>query len=128
MLQLRNIIKDFADRRIFNAINWHIRPGDRIGLCGENGAGKTTLLRMLAGQVTPDGGEVQSAKGTTFGYLPQDGLEHRGRTLFEEVRSALAELLAVEKEMSRLEKAISDRHDPADMDRYAGLQEALANP
>ncbi len=125
MLQLRNIIKDFADRRIFNAINWHIRPGDRIGLCGENGAGKTTLLRMLAGQVTPDGGEVQSAKGTTFGYLPQDGLEHRGRTLFEEVRSALAELLAVEKEMSRLEKAISDRHDPADMDRYAGLQEAF---
>ena len=26
---------------------------------------------MLAGQVAPDGGEIQSARGTTFGYLPR---------------------------------------------------------
>jgi len=125
MLQLRNVIKDFADRRIFAGIDWHIRPGDRIGLCGENGAGKTTLLKMLAGRVSPDGGEVQTARGTTFGYLPQDGLEHRGRSLFAEVREAFAELLAMETELTGLEQAIAARHEPADMDRYATLQEAF---
>ena len=125
MLQLKNVIKDFADRRIFAGIDWHIRPGDRIGLCGENGAGKTTLLKMLAGRVSPDGGEVQTARGTTFGYLPQDGLEHRGRSLFAEVREAFAELLAMETELSGLEQAIAVRHEPADMDRYATLQEAF---
>jgi hypothetical protein len=36
--------------------------------------------------VEPDGGTIQVAKGTTFGYLPQEGLTHHGRTLFEEVR------------------------------------------
>jgi len=123
MLQLREITKDYSGRSLFAGINWHIRPGDRIGLCGENGAGKTTLLKMLAGQVHPDGGEIQAAKGTTFGYLPQDGLEHRGRSLFEEMRSAQAELLAVEKEIRRLEKAIAATHDAGDMDRYAELQE-----
>ena len=56
MLQLRNIVKDYAGRRLFAGINWHLRPGDKVGLCGENGAGKTTLLKMLAGQVSPDGG------------------------------------------------------------------------
>ena len=125
MLQLKNVIKDFADRRIFAGIDWHIRPGDRIGLCGENGAGKTTLLKMLAGRVSPDGGEMQVARGTTFGYLPQDGLEHRGRSLFAEVREAFAELLAMETELTGLEQAIAACHEPADMDRYATLQEAF---
>ncbi len=123
MLQLKNVKKDFAGRPIFNGINWHIRPGDRIGLCGENGAGKTTLLRLLAGDVSADAGEVQIARGTTFGYLPQDGLEHRGRSLFEEMRGALAELLDMEARMQRLEEAIASRHDPADLQRYAALQE-----
>ena len=95
MLQLRELTKYFADRAIFSAIDWHIRPADRIGLCGENGAGKSTLLKLLAGRVEADGGQLQSAKGTTFGYLPQDGLEHRGRSLFAEVHSALEELLAI---------------------------------
>ncbi len=125
MLQLRNIVKDFGGRRLFTGIDWHIRLGDRIGLCGENGAGKTTLLRMLARQVSPDGGEVQVARGTTFGYLPQDGLEHRGRTLFAEVRSALAELLAMEAELGLLEERIAEEHAQADLDRYAVLQEAF---
>ena len=125
MLQLRNIIKDYAGRRLFAGINWHLRPGDKVGLCGENGAGKTTLLKMLAGLVTPDAGEIQAARGTTFGYLPQDGLEHRGSCLFTEVRSALAELLAMESEIARLEEAIARRHDSDDLDRYSNLQEAF---
>jgi ATP-binding cassette subfamily F protein 3 len=123
MLQLRQIIKDFADRRIFNKIDWHIRPGDRIGLCGENGAGKSTLLKMLAGRVEPDGGTLQSAKGTTFGYLPQDGLAHSGRNLFDEVHSALQELLETEAELRRLETLIAAGAAQDDLERYADLQE-----
>ncbi len=125
MLQLRNITKDFAGRKIFAGIDWHIRPGDRIGLCGENGAGKTTLLRMLASLVTADSGDIQVAKETTFGYLPQDGLEYRGRTLFQEVRSAMAELLAVEAELRLLEERIAAGAEAAVLDRYASLQEVF---
>ena len=125
MLQLREIQKDFGGRKIFSGINWHIRPGDRIGLCGENGAGKTTLLRLLAGQVQADAGELQFAKGTTFGYLPQDGLAYSGRSLFAETRSALAPLLAMEAELTQLEKEIARSHGAVAMERYALLQEAF---
>jgi ATP-binding cassette subfamily F protein 3 len=125
MLQLREITKNFADRRLFAGINWHIRPEDRIGLCGENGAGKTTLLRLLAGQVQADDGVVQMARGTTFGYLPQQGLEHRGRSLFEEVRSALGELTAMEQEMRALEQELTGGCNDERMARYAHLEEAF---
>ena len=123
MLQLKGILKDFADRRIFAGIDWHIRPGDRIGLCGDNGAGKSTLLKLLCGKVDSDGGVLQVAKGTTFGYLPQEGLEHRGRTLFAEAHSALSELLAIEQELRQLEAMIADHNRAGDLERYADLQE-----
>jgi len=123
MLQLREITKYFADRAIFSGIDWHIRPSDRIGLCGENGAGKSTLLKMLAGLVEADSGTLQVAKGTTFGYLPQDGLEHQGRSLFSEVHSALEELRAIEVELRQLEDKLSADHSAAEMERYAELQQ-----
>ncbi|HKL48248.1 MAG TPA: ABC-F family ATP-binding cassette domain-containing protein, partial [Desulfuromonadales bacterium] len=125
MVQLRNIKKDFAGKAVFNGIDWHIRSGDRVGLCGENGAGKTTLLRLLAGQVGADDGQVQIARGTTIGYLPQEGLEHQGRPLFDEVHSALGEMVTMEAELRRLEGEIAEHHRDEDMERYAELQEVF---
>lgn len=125
MLQLRNIIKDFGDRRLFAGINWHVRLADRIGLCGENGTGKTTMLRILAGEEEVDAGELQSAKGTSIGYLPQDGLLHAGRSLFEEVRSALSELMSLEAELRSLEAQISADSPVALLERYSVVQEVF---
>src|SRR5512139_2171931 len=110
MLQLQNVTKGFAGQVVLNGVDWHLRPGERIGLCGENRAGKTTLLRLLAGQYEADAGQVQTARGTLVGYLPQDGLEHHGRTLFAEACSALDQLLAIETELTELEARISVSH------------------
>ncbi|WP_429885259.1 ABC-F family ATP-binding cassette domain-containing protein [Geoalkalibacter halelectricus] len=124
MFQLQNVKKFFADRAVLNGIDWTIGVQDRIGLCGENGAGKTTLLRLLAGQVAPDDGQVQSGRDTTLGYLPQDGLEFRDRTLFAEVRGALAELLSLEQELKHLESALGSADtEERTLERYAQVQE-----
>lgn len=123
MFQLQDVKKFFADRAIFAGINWTIGTQDRIGLCGENGAGKTTLLRLLAGQIVADEGQVRSGRDATLGYLPQDGLDYRGRTLFDEVRSALDELLSLERELKRLEQSLAASQDERDLERYALVQE-----
>jgi hypothetical protein len=51
----------------------HVR--DRVGLVGANGTGKSTLMKVLAGIDTLDYGALTIAKGTSAGYLPQDGLD-----------------------------------------------------
>ena len=78
VIQLSELTKTFGDRTLFDRVTWQIGDGDRVGLCGPNGAGKTTLLKMLAGLDEPDSGIVAKPADLTIGYLPQDGLTHRG--------------------------------------------------
>jgi ATP-binding cassette subfamily F protein 3 len=125
MVQLKDMVKEFGDRRVFDEVNWRVRPGERVGLAGENGAGKTTLLRMLAGQVEVDGGSISIARGTTIGYLPQDGLEHQGRSLFQEVRSGPAALVALEAELFRLEAEIEQGADSETSARCEEVRETF---
>ena len=124
MLQLKRVDKYFADRAILAGVDWHLRPADKVGLCGENGAGKSTLLKLLAGLQDIDGGTLQTARGTTFGYLPQEGLVHRGRSLFAEARSALSDLQRLEQTLRSLEQQIADgAADEDHLNEYAVLQE-----
>jgi ATP-binding cassette subfamily F protein 3 len=128
MLHLKHLSKEFAGKPLFTDLNWHLKKGERVGLVGENGAGKSTLMKIIAGNVELTSGELQFAKGATVGYLPQDGIVTRGRTLFAEAMSALEELQEIERELHNLtDKLESFPHDdPAHDDllaRFGHLQE-----
>jgi ATP-binding cassette subfamily F protein uup len=71
LLTARSLSHAFSQRPLFDAISFTVSDGDRIGLIGPNGAGKSTLLRVLAGQTTPDLGELALRGGTRIGYLAQ---------------------------------------------------------
>jgi ATP-binding cassette subfamily F protein 3 len=108
MIQLSNLTKTFGDRVLLDRVTWTVTDGDRVGLCGPNGAGKTTLLKMLAGFDEPDSGAIIKPSGLTVGYLPQDGLEHSGRTLLDEASLAFGPLLEARAEIDRIEHALAD--------------------
>ena len=108
MIQLSSLTKSFGERVLLDNVTWQVTDGERVGLCGPNGAGKTTLLRMLAGLDEPDSGLIIKPATLTVGYLPQDGLNHRGHSLFEEVSLAFAPLLDAQREISRIEHALAD--------------------
>jgi ATP-binding cassette subfamily F protein 3 len=130
MIQLSDLTKTFGDRVLFDHVTWQITNRERVGLCGPNGAGKTTLLKMMAGLDEPDSGAILKPAALTVGYLPQDGLSHAGRTLFDEVSSAFAALLAMKAEMHALENRLGDpaipepEHDDM-LHRYSDLQDAF---
>lgn len=111
MLQLQNAGKRFGQKLLFEDVNWLITPDERTGLVGGNGTGKSTLLKILAGRETLDYGSTSRVKGTTLGYLPQDGLALSGRTVFAECLSVFDELLGLEAEAETLTAALSD-HAP----------------
>jgi ATP-binding cassette subfamily F protein 3 len=128
MIQVSGLTKSFGDRVLFDNVTWQITDGERVGLCGPNGAGKTTLLRMMAGIDEPDSGAVLKPSALTVGYLPQDGLSHAGRTLFDEAAGAFEDLLTMKAEMHALEARLGDpsipeaEHDEM-LSRYSDLQD-----
>jgi ATP-binding cassette subfamily F protein 3 len=127
MIQLSSAGKRFGHKLLFENTDWLITPRDRVGLVGANGTGKSTLMKVLAGLDTLDYGSLIVAKGTTAGYLPQDGLTLSGRTVFDECMSVFSELKAMEAEMETLLNRFSelDHTSPeyADVaDRYHSLE------
>src|ERR671919_1648216 len=103
MIQLSELTKTYGDRVLLDHVTWQITARERVGLCGPNGAGKTTLLKMMAGLDEPDSGAILKPAALTVGYLPQDGLTHAGRTVFDEASSAFADLLRMKADMHTLE-------------------------
>jgi ATP-binding cassette, subfamily F, member 3 len=112
MLQLSATGKRFGPRVLFEDADWLITPNERTALVGANGTGKSTLLKVLAGIESLDYGSVQRMRGMTIGYLPQEGLELRGRSVFEECLTVFAELRDMEQELETLSTRLAE-FDPS---------------
>jgi ATP-binding cassette, subfamily F, member 3 len=108
MIQLSGAGKRFGHKLLFENTDWLITPHDRVGLVGANGTGKSTLMKVLAGLDSFDYGSLIVAKGTTAGYLPQDGLSLSGRTVFAECMTVFTGLHAIERELEALTHKISE--------------------
>src|SRR5271169_2678500 len=108
MIQLSSAGKRFGPKLLFDNLDWLVTSHDRVGLVGANGTGKSTLLKILGGIESLDYGSITPAKNTTFGYLPQDGLQLSGRTVFDECMSVFSGLQALEKEMEELTHKMSE--------------------
>ncbi|MCP4549936.1 MAG: ATP-binding cassette domain-containing protein [bacterium] len=64
---------DFAwdDLVMVKHFTTRIARGDKIGILGPNGSGKTTLLRLLLGELTPTGGEIEHGVNLQVAYYDQ---------------------------------------------------------
>jgi len=59
-------------RRLFENLDLHVGPRDRLALIGRNGVGKTTLLRLIADRLEADRGQRKIKPGTRIVVLEQD--------------------------------------------------------
>jgi ABC transport system ATP-binding/permease protein len=89
IINAQGISKSFGANPLFENISFTVSEGDRIGLIGPNGSGKSTLLRILAGQVSPDGGEIAVRKRVRLSYVEQDSKFKRGDTVRSVAQSAM---------------------------------------
>jgi ABC transport system ATP-binding/permease protein len=99
LLSTRGLSHAFSQRPLFDAISFTLSDGDRIGLIGPNGAGKSTLMRIVAGQMTPDAGEISLRGGIRIGYLEQTPSFADGATVRSSVEASLRTPRDAEREL-----------------------------
>ena len=121
-----NLRKEFAGNVLFDGVSFSVERRDRVALSGPNGAGKTTLLRILSGETEKHGGELAFEKGTRVALHDQRPPLERELSLREYVISGAQDLVELELELGRLERAMAEgAHDQATLNRYAEAQARL---
>jgi ABC transport system ATP-binding/permease protein len=110
------IVVRHGERTILDNITLGIQEGERIGLVGRNGCGKTTFLRILAGQLTPDSGEVTGQRHLAVSYLPQDFMLDATKNVHDNIREGAWHVLDLITEFEGL---------PHDSKRHEELEQRI---
>jgi ATP-binding cassette subfamily F protein uup len=89
IINAQDISKAFGANPLFQNVDFTVSEGERIGLIGPNGSGKSTLLRILAGDVSPDTGEIAVRKRVRLSYVEQDSTFQTGDTIRSVAQNAM---------------------------------------
>jgi ATP-binding cassette subfamily F protein 3 len=103
VVNLDKITVRLTGRTIFSEISWELQQKQRVGLVGPNGVGKSTLLKVIARELEPDTGNIFRQPGLTWGRLAQEPELPPGRTILQEVLTAVPEIANLEQKLSELE-------------------------
>jgi ATP-binding cassette ChvD family protein len=127
---MKNLTKAYpGGREVFKGITLSFLPGVKIGVLGVNGAGKSTLLKIMAGIEKDYGGEAWAAEGVRVGYLPQEPQLDPTKTVAENVRDALGEVVTALDRFNaisaRFSEEISDDEMTTLLAEQADLQEKI---
>lgn len=76
VLVFRELTKAFGRTVAVDHVSFDVQTGEIHALVGENGAGKSTLIRILAGDHTPDSGQIVLAGQPISFAHPSEALGH----------------------------------------------------
>ncbi|MBL9160549.1 MAG: ABC-F family ATP-binding cassette domain-containing protein [Verrucomicrobiales bacterium] len=125
MLAVDRVTVQYGARNLFRDLSFTVRPKERWSLAGPNGAGKSTLMKIIAGIEKADTGGIIKAKQTTVGYLPQEGVSHKGSTVMEEVEKAFDDVRQLQIELKEVEAEL-ETVDPSS-EAYGDLLEVFGD-
>ncbi len=114
LLSAKSLEFAIGQQILLDKADLQLDPGERVCLVGRNGSGKSTLLSIIAGELLPDGGEIQLDQGVKVASMPQAPIDATpGTTVFQAVAEGLEnagkllaryESLAAEGNMAELAK------------------------
>ncbi len=101
VIDAKGVSKGFGDRLLFENLEFSLPPAGIVGVIGPNGAGKTTLFRMIAGEETPDSGELRIGDTVQLGYVDQSrGSLDPKSTVWKEISGGQDIVLLGKKEIN----------------------------
>jgi ATP-binding cassette, subfamily F, member 3 len=125
-LHLTQIRLSFGADEVLSDVSAIVRPRDRVALVGRNGAGKTSLLRIIAGELEPEGGTLSLTSGMIVALHDQRPPLRRGVSLGEYVGEGAAAAAALESDLRRIERQMTEgAGDDATLREYGRVQAAF---
>ena len=112
LLTVSNLKHAFPTRAVLDGATLSVEAGEKIGLVGRNGAGKSTLLKVITGQLVPDEGSLQLARGVRVGHLSQHPDFVPGDTVREAANRAFAALHEAQDDLARLYESMAEATGP----------------
>lgn len=106
ILACHNLNKAFGDQLIVKDGSFHIEDREKAAFVGVNGAGKSTILKMIIGEEPLDSGTVVLTKGKTIGYLAQQQILSGSNTIYDEMKTAKADIIALEEQIRNIEQEL----------------------
>lgn len=88
LLTIKNLTKEYTDRKLFDGIDFSLEEGEKVGVIGINGTGKSTLLKIIAGLEEGDEGEYIKGNNVVINYLSQNPEFEPGLTIYDYVIGA----------------------------------------
>ncbi|WP_026998801.1 ribosomal protection-like ABC-F family protein [Eisenibacter elegans] len=127
MLTIHNLSFYFGSRLLYENVNLHIRPKERIALIGANGTGKSTLLRLITKEYTPDEGSIAYSNDCTIGFLNQDLLSYQSTQSIRAVAmEAFERQNALQADINRILKKLETDYTDKLVEQLSTLQEEFA--
>jgi len=77
ILEVQGLTRHFGGIKALDGVDFHLAPGELVGIIGPNGSGKTTLFNVITGIYRPDQGAV-SLEGEKITGLPPHEITRRG--------------------------------------------------
>jgi len=111
MLSVHKLGLSFGGTDLFKDISFQVALGQRLGLVGRNGAGKSTLLRLIAGDMSPDKGKINTPTDFKIGFLTQDIPIQGERTVWDECATSFGDIQQLEIDMEDMTTEMAQRED-----------------
>jgi ABC-type sugar transport system ATPase subunit len=88
---MKKIHKSFFGVEVLHGVDFDVRKGECIAICGENGAGKSTLMKILTGIHNKFLGEI-IYKGENIQHLSPLEIQHKGISMIHQELNLLDEM------------------------------------
>ncbi len=126
LYRLQGVRVRLGGEQILDGVDFQHNPGEHLVLVGRNGAGKTTLLRLLAGEVEPELGRVQTVRSLSLARLNQHFEAPSGSTVLSYAMAAYARIAALERDLDGVAEELTARPGDGELlERLSELQDAL---
>lgn len=111
VMQMSQLTKSYGANTILKDITLDIQQNERIAIVGRNGCGKSTLLKIMAGELSYDGGKIFKRKNLSIGYLAQHTNLHSNETIWNEMKNVFHSLLEQESKLREIEEQMKHFKD-----------------